>query len=315
MGEYRAVKFVPKNLLTKRFKCTNCKSLFAPDWLKPRGFPMGSIEAQEGGYWVRLTAQERCPSCSQYVEISLPVVERKARVLLFGDEAARPLNNGDGALLYTYSLVGTSNPFIADIESEIRELKRGLCPEIDELVGGIGEIIRGADNKLFKYNIVLAGQPQNPNEKREFEDYVQREAYILLLMQVIDNVTGMGGQPVINLDSQKSSKANTIIHQWARDAFQHGQGNLLYSFLTHSIFVPAPVFVPPASHPLLEVADFMSFAVARHHYRVFYGAAPEIDLKILGDVMYTTFSDDGEELLFQSSVGYPWQLNFPNTAG
>jgi hypothetical protein len=133
-------------------------------------------------------------------------------------------------------------------------------------------------------------------------------------MQVIDNVTGLGGQPVINFDSQKPSKANTTIHQWARDAFQNGQGNLLYSFLSHSSFVPEPVFVPPASHPLLEVADFVSFAVPRHHHRLFHGTDPEIDLKILGDVMYMTFSLDGVDLLFQDSVGYPWQLNFSDTA-
>lgn len=344
MDEYTAVKFVPEHLLAHRYECPRCRVQFMPNWLKTRGFPMGSIEAK-GGYWVRLTAQERCPACEHLVEITLPVVKRRDVVLLFGDEAARLLTD-IGGLLYTYSLIGTSKPFIGDIENDIRQLKLDLCPDldpgewkihmtviwsgqqrrkyrefrdwdkqkVDQLIGGVGEIIRGAGNKLFKYNIVLAGQPQNQEEKRKFEDYVQHEAYILLLVQVIDNITGLGGQPVIHFDAQKPTKANTVIHQWARDAFQHGQGNLLYSFLSHSIFVPEPVFVPPASHPLLEIADFMSFTVARHHYRVYNKAQPEIDLRVLGQVMYMTFSHDGDYLLCESSEGYPWQLDFPNQA-
>jgi hypothetical protein len=342
MDDYPALKFVPEQLRAVRVQCANCGTPFSPDWLKQRGFPMGSIEA-EGGYWVRLSAQEKCPSCGQFSEIALPVVDKKAKVALFGDEASRQLNRSS-AYLYTYSLVGTSKPYLSGIESEIRQLKKEVSPDLDPdcwkihmaiiwsgqqrrkrpefanwnrqrveaLIDGIGEIIRGASDRVFKYNIVLAGQAGPPTGQQEFESYVRDEAYILLVMHVIDKVTSLGGQPVISFDSQKPSKANQVIHQWARDAFQSGQGNLLYSFLSHSIFVPEPVFVTPASHPLLEVADFMSFAVARHHYRIFNGAEPEIDLKILGDVEYLTFSVGGESLLFETSSGYPWKLDFPN---
>lgn len=335
-----ALKFVPEGLLGKTFPCCHCGHHFEPAWLTPRSYPMGSIEAQ-GGYWVRLSAQDKCPSCEQLAEIALPVRERKAVVVLFGDEAIRNLDD-KGALLFTYSLIGTSKPFVAEIESGLRDLKRRLRPalrpddwkihmtvlwsgqqrkkrpefadwgkaETDALIVGIGDILSRAGNKVFKYNIVLAGQPADENAQEGFKDHVQKEAYVLLLMHVIDTVTDLGGQPVLHFDSQKAAKADVIIHQWARDVFKNGQGNLLYSFLSHSIFVPEPVFVPPASQPLLEIADFMSFAVARHHFRAYQGQAPEIDLRVLGPVSYMTFSHDGADLLYQKSVGFPWQLDF-----
>lgn len=335
-----ALTFVPEHLLAKTFPCGHCGQHFTPAWLTPRPYPMGSIEAQ-GGCWVRLSAQDKCPSCDRLTEIALPVKERKAVVPLFGDEAVRDLSD-EGALLFTYSLIGASKPFVAEIEEQIKGLKRRLRPalspdewkihmtvlwsgqqrrkrpefsdwgksETDALITGIGDILSRAGPKLFKYSIVLAGKPVDENAQEGFKDHVQKEAYVLLVMRVIDAITDLGGQPVLHFDSQKAAKADVVIHQWARDTFRNGQGNLLYSFLSHSIFVPEPIFVPPASHPLLEVADFMSFAVARHHFRAYQGAVSEIDLRVLGQVCYMTFAHDGGDLLYQTSVGFPWQLDF-----
>ncbi len=337
---YQALKFVPEEISSKRLECPACRASFRPDWLKPRGIPMGSVEAP-GGYWVRESAYERCPSCGSNVEVKIPVREKKATVLLFGDEAIRVLNDVGGRI-YTYSLIGTSKPFLEGIESDLRHLKKALSPAIDpdewkihmtaiwsgqqrkkkpeykhwdeqtikRLIGGIGEIIGGAAEKLFRYNIVLAGQPTSPSEIKRFENYVQHEAYILLVMKVIDEITGLGGQPVFHFDSIKPAKADTIIHKWAKDAFAHGSANLLFSFLSHSVVIPEPVFVPPASRPLLEIADFASFLVARYHFRAFQRKAPEIDLKVLGEVMFMTFSMDGNRLLQKRAVGFPWELNF-----
>lgn len=340
MNKYQALNFIPEELSSYKTLCENCDTSFRPDWLKPRSCQMGSIEAQDG-YLQRLTALDKCPSCDYDVEIKIPAKNQEAQVLLFGDEAARKLNNVGGRL-NTYSLIGTSLPQLDRIENEIRSLKRQLNPhmEPDEwkihmtkiwsgqqrkkkpeysnwnyettkaLIGGVKEILENDDDKIFRYNIVLAGQPSNPKEEKAFENYIFHEAYILLIISVIKEITGLGGQPMLNFDSIKNSKSDIVIHEWAQKAFDHGTSNLLYSFISHSILVPEPVFVQPASRPFLELADIMSFSVAKHHYRLSKGKYPDIDLDIFGKVMYMTFNEDGSRLLQRRQAGYPWKLNY-----
>lgn len=261
---------------------------------------------------------------------------------MFGDEAVRSLNE-HGATLYTYTLIGGSQPFLPEIEEQIRALKRELIPasdpstwkihmtkiwsgqqrrkipefsnwtkkETDRLIDGVAEILQSAQNKLFKYNIMLAGQPPRGMTKSDFEKYVKKEAYALLVMRAIEAITALGGQPVITFDAQKPVKGNAAIHHWARERFQNGQGTLLYSFLSHSIFIPEPVFVEPASRPLLEIADLISFSVARHHFCISRRRDPDIDLSAWGEINYQTFSSGSNDLIYKNSVGYPWSINYP----
>ena len=84
-------------------------------------------------------------------------------------------------------------------------------------------------------------------------------------MNAIDEWTEKNAQPNIFFDSEKDSKANETIHSWARNTFKGSQYSLLYGFLSKGIEIPEPKFISPASFPGLEVADFVSFTIARYY--------------------------------------------------
>ena len=297
---------------------------------------MGSIKV-ENGYWNRISAQEECSNSCSLNDIPIPWVRKSANVFLYGDEAYRKLEKSE---LFTYSLIGACQPHIDAINYEINSLKQSIYPDYDpdswkihmkilssgqqrrkhailcdwdiekhnKLIEGMKSIFHQFDEKIFKYNITLCAESDSTNIK--LADHIQREAYTLMLSIVIDDLTTVGGQPNLFFDSQKLSKANIIIHQWAEDTFSSLQRSLIYTFLSHSIFIPKPIFVVPASHPLLEVADFMSFIIARYHYKKSQRQTPEISLSNLGRVRYMTFLGDGNDLEMLPSEGFPWLLQY-----
>jgi len=159
-------------------------------------------------------------------------------------------------------------------------------------------------SNLFIYNIASV-VVQNNTANRKVQSLLKNEAYILLILNVIDEWTTKNAQPKIFFDSEKDSKANKIIHSWARDTFRGSQYSLLYGFLSKGIEVPEPKFVPPASHPGLEVADFVSFTIARYYLRMWQGKEIEIDPKDMGLVTYLGYDSNGD-LLWKRQEGYPW---------
>ncbi len=335
------LKFVPQELHRQQIVCPKCGKSFSPDWLKPLKFPNGTVPG-DGGFWVCYTADVDCPNCDVTVVIRLPVNERKGVVKLFGDEATRNLLGE--SVLYTYSVVGTSEPLMAKVERAIWDLKSRLLPEVSpsdwkihmkiiwsgdqrkkinifsswtssttqDLFAGLKDIFCDSNNNLFKFNIVFIGQNNSGKIRMSLEEYVRNEVYTALVPFIIDNVTKSWGQPLFFFDSQKNTKADHAIHKWASDAFDNGQKTLLYSFISHGIYVPEPKFVKPASMPILELADVMSFLVARYHYLKGTGKKMDVDLATLGKTTYITMKQDTNDLLHKYSIGYPWSINYPS---
>ena len=75
--------------------------------------------------------------------------------------------------------------------------------------------------KLFVYNIALSFTSDRKISKKEVNQ-LKREAYILLILNAIDEWTSKNAQPHIYFDAEKPSEANQIIHKWAQDAFEFG---------------------------------------------------------------------------------------------
>ncbi len=80
---------------------------------------------------------------------------------------------------------------------------------------------------------------------------------------------------------------------WARHAFLGSERQLLYLYLCHGIPVPEPRFVKPGSHPCLELADFVSFVVARELFRYGLGLPTEYSTSRLGKVRYSWTDPNG----------------------
>jgi hypothetical protein len=124
---------------------------------------------------------------------------------------------------------------------------------------------------------------------------------------VISGCTKTGIQPHFVFDAEKDSEGAYVIPGWARKAFEGSHLNLVFPFLTRGIEIPYPEFVNPASKPFLEVADFVSFVVARYCYRRIMGQPIDLDPKHLGPVSHIGFDPSGD-VLTQTNAGYPWMF-------
>ena len=281
--------------------------------------------------WILQQAPQKCIECGANVMINLPVNKMRTKGYLFGDDAERTYENKKVSI---YSLIGADQSLLLDLENKIKGIKQKLLPSIpqdswkihmkDMWAGNsrerhpvyrnlsFNDVISFVDqlfdvikrSNLFIYNIA-ATSVENIRPNRKGQHRLRDEAYILLVLNTIDEWTTKNAQPTIFFDSEKNSKANITIHGWARDAFKGSQYSLMYGFLSKGIEIPEPKFVPPASFPVLELADFVSFTIARYYFRMWQEKEIEIDPKNFGFVTYLGYDDNGD-LLWRRREGYPW---------
>ena len=302
--------------------------------VKPK-FEKKGVKYTRPKRWLLQQVSQRCPSCKADVMTKLPVNKMRTKGSLFGDDAER---NYQKKKVYIYSLVGADQSLLPDFEMKVKDVKQNLLPAIspDSWKIHMKDMWAGSSRKkhpvykslslknvtnfvdellvlirksnLFIYNIALTAF-QNNSTDRKVQNQLRNEAYIMLVMNAIDEWTTKNAQPSIFFDSEKDSKANETIHGWARDTFLGSQYSLLYGFLSKGIEIPEPKFVTPASSPGLEVADFASFTIARYYYRKWEGKEIEIDPKEMGLVTYLGYDFNGD-LLWRRQEGYPWDKFF-----
>lgn len=334
------LRHLPENLNRITVTCPFCSTVFRPDWFTKHDMSMApvkpKVERKGVKYtgparWILQQAAQKCPKCSAQVMIDLPICKMRTKGSLFGDDAERTYA---GKTVCIYSLVGTDQSLLPELEKEVNCLKQNLIPSIPaeswkihmkDLWSGsnrekypvynrlnIKDVATLADNlmevirqsKPFVYNIAVVFDERSKQHSAEGKR-LRDEAYILLLLNAIDEWTGENAQPNIILDSEKKSEANEIIHGWARDVFLGNQYSLLYGFLSKGIEIPEPKFVAPGSSPGLELADFVSFTVGRYHLRKWQGKSIEIDPEQMGLVTYLGYGHNGD-LLWRRQQGYPW---------
>jgi len=169
-----------------------------------------------------------------------------------------------------------------------------------EAIQGIAKVMRNAGRRLFVYCISRVAA-------RSAAPVAKREAYLALVMYVIDDVTEGAAQPVLCFDSERQSTLERVVHEWASNVFRDTQYCDLFPFLSKGIVIPEPQFVKPASHPCLELADFVAYIVARYHLERWQGRPPTLDPSMMGRVTYLGFQRSGT-LVYSIQEGFPWEL-------
>lgn len=335
-----ALKYLPERLFAYRKSCAACGYQYQPDWFKKHEISMAPVkpkyETKGVDYtgparWILKQVSQKCPNCNADITIDLPVNKIKGRGSLFGDDAKREYEN---KAVYVYSLIGADKCLLPDIENSIHGIKSELFPSLNpkswkihlkEMWSGshrerhpiyqslnFGDLQLFAtklmklikDTKPFVYNMAATIDIGLVLDKKD-RDQLRNESYILLVMNAIDEWTEKSAQPTIYFDSEKDSKANQTVHGWARDTFTGSQLSLLYGFLSKGIEIPEPKFVSPGSFPCLELADFVSFTIARYYYRMWQGKEVDKDPAEMGFVTYLGYSVNGD-LLWKRQEGYPW---------
>jgi hypothetical protein len=334
------LRHLPENLSRITITCPSCRTVFRPDWFKKQELPMTpvkpkfdrkGVEYKGPKRWILRKVPQKCPKCGADVMIPLPVNKMRTKGSLFGDDAERNYQNKKVSM---YSLIGTDQSLLSIVENKIKGLKQKLFPSVppnswkihmkdmwagssrkkhpvyktlrrNDVISFVRELLMLIkESNLFIYNIASTTVQKNKGN-RKVQKELRNEAYILLVLNAIEEWTAKNAQPNIFFDSEKNSQANVIIHGWARDTFKGSQYSLLYGFLSKGIEIPEPKFVPSASSPGLEVADFVSFTIARYYLRMWQGRRIEIDPKDMGLVTYLGYDSNGD-LLWKRQEGYPW---------
>jgi hypothetical protein len=338
-GLRQGLHFVPKFLLGIQTTCSECGTSFQPNWLEKRLPLIPKTSLSGGGVDIPIGAKLSCPNCRADVLFPLPTEEQKACYSFFGDEAYRDLND---IYVMTYSLVGTNRTRVPEIEMQIREFKKRLVPSVnpDDWIIHMKEIWPGSQRRkhpLFRdwdrnfieamcadlfalinkfddafliHNVsAVFYKPKERGQLKRVKNEVRHNAYTLLLLEIIDNATKYGVAPFFTFDAEKHSNADKIIHGWAKDAFDGSQLNLVYPYVARGIKIPEPTFVKPASHPCLELADFVSYVIARYLFRRITSQTVDLDPDNLGNVTYMCFDIKGD-MRKAYQQGYPWKQFF-----
>jgi len=342
-GRPRALTHLPEDLLDVRHTCPNCSTSFAPPWLERMSSPMVPIKPDnyEGpGRWVRLTLSIRCPSCGGQSEFGVPYVKMKTRCIFHGDEAERQLS--EDRILFSYSTVGADPKLIPEINQAVWALKREFSPKLEpkswrihtkDLLNGRWRrkqdrfkewdesITRSFFERLekllcsmtdvFVFNIVNSASIKPGIEFATVRENTKEEAFRWLLLFMIDNLTRQGCQPHFLFDDDRKSDGRRGERNWASDLLVDSQKCLLYNYLSRGIEIVPPHFVPPGSEPCLELADFVSYVVARYHYTRWLKLQLDYDPARLGAITYLGFGASGD-LRFHRTKSYPWELFYGN---
>lgn len=324
------LRFVPESLAKLKIECPHCKTSFIPDWLSKR-HPIEPVKSKVSeGSWIPTSVFVHCSLCENKIDFKLPIHKADSTYRFYGDEAYRDVQD---KYLIVYTLVGNNQNNIDEILLEVEKLKQSLLPDIPSISWSIHmkemwserkksklfkhltheqvvdfskklcDIIKKSDKGFTVYNTsAVYYKPKNKKQKQSIFKEVRHESYSMLLSKVINDSTVQNIIPSLYFDA-------TGKDGWAKDIFLGSKLSLLYPFLTNGITVPEPKFVEPASHGYLELADFISFIVARYLHEKLLGKETVVDPELMGDIFYLGFNVKGD-FKYEYRSGYPWKEFF-----
>lgn len=334
------VKYYPKELDQITIKCIN-GHVFTPNWLE-KGFPAMPFRMPDGQLLQKVSAQTPCIVCNEFTDIKLPVNQKYiGDSHIYGDEAIRDFN---GKIIMSYSLV--SRPRKEEVHQEFKAkflaLKKELVPSIPaenwtlhymvlmnrgarmkekhlahltkeqvlEFSRKLGELISNYPNQLVKWNCSGVYEKPIPYKKKE-EQELKSRVYYPLIGRVITEHTDSSMSPHIHME-------RTNADGWAKNLFNGGRLTLMWAFISRCLPIPNPTFQPPSDSIYFEIADFISFVIAR--YLFVLGKRAEGDhLEFeclpswLGEIRYLGYTNTGT-CLFETESEYPLKTFFNGTS-
>jgi hypothetical protein len=327
-------KHLPPHLVSINVSCETCGKLFpvpffdeGPQPLKPV-IPLDYHPITNNVQWTLVSQRVRCPTCPGYGTVAVPSVKLRGIVRLFGDEASRKHGQQE---VFTYSLVGADPQSIVIVCDKLNGLKAKWAPtlppsdwrmhmreawsgdartghpvycswdrsKVKDYIEETLNLLHELRDILFVFNVSVAG-PGRLQEPRDM-------AYTSLLLSCINTLTEKGTRPEFVFDSDRVCGEEGSVVGWAERLLEVKQRTLLYAFLARGLVIPEPRFVQPGSHPCLELADFVSFWIARYHLHKWQRREPEFETDRLGRIFYLGVRNNGD-LGYWTRKGFPWDF-------
>jgi hypothetical protein len=331
------LQHIPEEWSNIEYTCDS-GHVFKPDWLVKTP-PVSCFKLKEG--LLRQNArQTACTVCGGLCWVPIAQAKYLRESGIYGDEAFREI---DGKTILSYSFVGftgsskSSRMFKRDFDKAKKYLAPTMAP--DDWVLHVTELLSSDKRKKIEYfshldkdraakglrkvlsvlskyankqhlNIYSAASVVNGSLKGAAKLQSQSAVYNSALTRVISEYTKTGLAPMFYFERTGSDG-------WAKNLFDGGRLTLLWARLTNGIPVRSPEFVLPSYSYYLEIADVVSYVVARNLYVVGSRSSgknmvSEFDTSLIGLVRYIwTDGCGGWNNSFK--IGFPFSKMFAGT--
>lgn len=337
-----APHLVPAELVGASYPCPECGSASPVPWTEKLLFPKQPLAHNEGGgYFVPASLPLLCGSCHAAFEIEIPRIKAQSVWTIYGDEAGRyidqpPAKYSTEALhFFCITLVGLHNRRRERVRKQIQRLKKSIVPDRDpedwqlhfrKIWGSDGRtdefqlsnkdekiafakkfarVLREARPELATMNFASCiVVPSDAKARAKQINFQKQDLFCLSLLSSLQQFRQrkLGLRWVF--DNVKDTTGGERTEGWAKEAFLGLQYTRLFTWLSAGSTVLEPDFVQPGSHFLLEIADFVSYCVARDFDKNVQGAQSEFPSSLLGQGFFQGVLKDG-------SVEFQWSLGLP----
>jgi hypothetical protein len=294
-----------------------------------------------GGHWVPVSFPITCNSCSDSFDASVPILKNESRWFLYGDEAGRyisdPLDKYSKRSLnfFCITLVGMHKSKQSRLKKRIDNIKRKIVPDStpetwshhftkiwssnpnsgeyslrnkEEKINHAKEfanIIRLSRPELVTFNISgCLYSPDSAKDRSVHINHQKQEIFAQSILTTLQQMRAQNKSVEWIFDNIKDTTDGKRTEGWAEECFLGLQYTPLFTWLSSGATALKPSFVEPGTHYLLEVADFISYCVAREFERSIRGQEVEIPSSLLGKGFYQGTIANGD-VLYKWNVGLP----------
>lgn len=334
-------RLVPEDLCNTRHECPTCKAMVEVPWTEKLKFPKQPIQPYSGkGFFVPVSYPLHCGDCDTDFDVQIEAKKNESLWHLYGDEAGRFIhkstnNHGNDLSFFCITLVSLHQSRHSRVKKSIRKLKKSIAPELEpdewqhhftdiwsskpeskkyslrnkaeKIKYGkeFAKIIRKARPELVSFNI--SGCIRVPDEKKDRKKqikYLKEEIFSQSILSTLKQMRDYGKNVRWVFDNVKDASDGKRTEGWAEECFLGLQYTRLFIVLSAGAPILKPEFVQPGSHYLLEVADFISYCVAREFEKAVQNSKTEFPTASLGKCFYQGTLGNGD-------VNYKWSIGLP----
>lgn len=334
---------IPEELLSFTLKCEN-NHLFVPNWLEKIP-PLSPFFCSKKGLLRLSSCSVKCPICQTHTPYVLPQAPYKGNINVYGDEAMREVDN---KTIFTYSFISFSGTGSnrKDFEKEFFDLKKNFTssksPEkwrlhmkelfttekrqgashlrhldFENVLTGMKNIL----NLIKKYNDLghlnihsAIGIAHGTKLQKQVLNEYKTQTYSAALIRVIQDSTFHGLAPKFYFEATENDG-------WAKNLLEGARLTLLWGYITNGLPVMTPKFVSPSFSLYLEIADIVSFILARYLFLIGRNVENqnansslniELDPSLLGLIRYTLIDASGD-WRYETHTTFPTKIMFKDT--
>ncbi|WP_293367909.1 hypothetical protein [Nevskia sp.] len=167
------------------------------------------------------------------------------------------------------------------------------------------DVIRQARPHLFTINV--ASCISLPDSKIERASHIRTQKQEIFCISLLTSLQQLRTRKLgvrWTFDNVKDSTSGIRTEGWAQEVFRGLQYTRLFTWLSAGSTVLEPAFVSPGSNFLLEIADFISYSVARDFENATLQKKSDFPSTLLGQGLYQAVLRDG-------SLDFKWDHGVP----